>query len=489
MRSHPWFNLPAVLVILLGLVSVPSLGSGWMERSQAESAFSAKQYRLAAVDYALAATHLAWQYDLWERAGQSELAAGDPVRAINRLLRARRLSPLGWAILGDAYRQTGQLEAALSSYQSGLALQPDSAALCQRQAAVYRLQGDWGREAASLEAYLSLQPKDAAGHYRLGLLLALSDPNRALRELMSASSLEADYDSVVQTLRTAINQASLNNDPAQQAILVGRALGLVDEWPLAAQAFQKAITSQPEEAEAWAWLGEAHQHLDTALSRRVELVETLPASVLAGSKGQDGLAELDEALRLNPESVTVRALRGLYWKRHDQPEKALIQFRAAAILDPENPAWSAAIGDSLTQQGDLPAALTAYEQASALAPGQADYWRLLATFCAQYDLQVEEVGLPAALQAVSLGGDQASSQDALGWSYLKLGDTTSAKRALLRAVELDPELALAHLHLAMLYLELRQPELAHAQLLQTIQIAGDDLIGQQARGMLEQYYP
>ena len=58
---------------------------------------------------------------------------------------------------------------------------------------------------------------------------------------------------------------------------------------LARAAFEKAVHADEKNAEAWAWLGEAKQHTD-----------------------QNGSAELDQALKLNSKSPTVRGLRGLY---------------------------------------------------------------------------------------------------------------------------------------------------------------------------------
>ena len=85
-------------------------------------------------------------------------------------------------------------------------------------------------------------------------------------------------------------------------VTMGRALGLVNEWDLSLAAFEKAIALDAENAEAWAWLGEAKQHI----------IYTQTGETV--SKGV-GLEELGHALTLDPSSVVVRALRGLYWNR------------------------------------------------------------------------------------------------------------------------------------------------------------------------------
>jgi hypothetical protein len=78
---------------------------------------------------------------------------------------------------------------------------------------------------------------------------------------------------------------------------IGRGLGLVEEWGLAEKAFEKAVSADGKYAEAWAWLGEASQQ-----------------------NGQDGGADLSQALALDPQDAIVHALRGhVNRRRHQLP--------------------------------------------------------------------------------------------------------------------------------------------------------------------------
>ena len=61
--------------------------------------------------------------------------------------------------------------------------------------------------------------------------------------------------------------------------------------------------------------------------------------------------------------------------------------------------WLAAIGEENLLNGNLAAALTAYQRATELAPNDATYWRMLAMFCADNGVQVLDIGLPAAKKA------------------------------------------------------------------------------------------
>ena len=53
------------------------------------------------------------------------------------------------------------------------------------------------------------------------------------------------------------------------------------------------------------------------------------------------------------------------------------------------------MGNAYTKNGNLIAALTAYQRATVLAPNKSTYWRLLAVFCAENGVHLEGVGFPS----------------------------------------------------------------------------------------------
>ena len=230
--------------------------------------------------------------------------------------------------------------------------------------------------------------------------------------------------------------------------------------------FQRASEADGENAQAWAWLGEAKQHL-----------------------GQDGGEELARAVRLDPFDASIRALYGLYWKRVDEPQKALAQFQWAAAIEQNNPAYQAALADAFTFASDLPSALTSYLHAIELAPNEATYWRLLAVFSAQYSYRVTEFGIPAAQKALALAPDEAASYDLLGWAYLAAELPVTAELNLRKALELDENYAPSYLHLGVLYLEANEMDKARASLLRTQELDPNGPQGQAAAKLLELYFP
>jgi tetratricopeptide (TPR) repeat protein len=359
----------------------------------------------------------------------------------------------------------GDAEAAVSALQRGLQVY-DSAAMYRLLAAAYREQQNWKEERAALENQFRLDPSDAYVSYRLGLLLTVFAPERALPYLMLAASLDPQFDPAVQTLRSALNLSAAQPSASQQRVTLGRALGLVKEWELAGLAFEKALALDEENAEAWAWLGEAKQQL-----------------------GQDGTAELDKAVSLDPASVVARGLRALYWSRQGKYALTLAEYALAAKYEPQNPAWQAGMGSAYAGNGDLVSALSAYQRAVELAPNEAAYWSLLAVFCADYGIYLEEIGLPAANKAVGLSPDDPAALDALGWVYLSSGRYASAEQTLSAAAARFPDSPPISIHLAMTYLAQGNHSAAFETLTRAKNLDPRGVYGETAARLLERYFP
>ncbi|NJC95022.1 MAG: tetratricopeptide repeat protein [Anaerolineae bacterium] len=455
-------RVASVLFLIFLAVSLPVVWSGYSELRQARDVSS---YVEAAEHYRAAARRIPWRPDLYELAGHAyyhaELYALADA-AYQKAFRRGALSAEGWVAWGDVNYLDQKPQRAAELWEQGLHEPNPSEKLYSRLAQTYQENKQYSKAAQSLQNYVLVHADDAPARYRLGLLLTLSDRDAALSELINASQLDPQFDPAVQTLRTALNLASLNDSPSMRLVITGRGLGLVEEWELARAAFEEAVKLDENNAEAWAWLGEAEQH----------------------TAGDEAFLHLEKALDLNPESATVRGLRGLYFQRVGNNRAALDEFQAAARSEPENPAWMVSIGESYSKLGDLILALEAYQYAVTLAPEQAEYYRLLAGYCAQNNINIRDVGVPAAQKAVQLAPEDPLALDVLGWLLLLDGRHFEAERILLQAVALDPQLASAHFHLALLYFQTDNRAAMYAQLIQA-----RDLGSAEAGNLLEQYFP
>ena len=458
------FRAMPILFVLALAVVVPLMFSGYAQLRQASVAPSDLE---AAHHYQAAAQRLPWRADLYELAGHEYYYAREyslAEAAYEKAFQRKALTAEGWVAWGDVSYLNDDPARGKEIWEQGLTQPNPSEKLYSRLAQIYQEEKDYAKAAEYLQRYVSNHLEDASARYRLGLLLTLSDPQAAIPELISAAQLNPDFDPAAQTLRSALNLASLDDSPAERLVITGRGLALVGEWELALAAFEESTRADANNAEAWAWLAEA--------------------KLQAGEIHEDTKKYLDRALSLNPNSAVVHALRGLYFQRAGNNRTALTEFQTAATLQPDDPALYVSMGESYSKLGDLIRALEAYQYAANLVPEDAGYWRLLAQFCGQNNVNIDSVGIPAAQRVVVISGETADALDLLGWLLSLDARHVEAERTFLRALELDAQNASAHFHLAMLYLQTDQPTLARDHL-----TLARDLGSVAAQAVLDQYFP
>ncbi len=417
--------------------------------------------------------HEPWRVWLWEQIGGEELEAArlpEAVAAFRQAEAADSLSPQGRYLLGEAYFQQKQMLAAQETWQSLLQEGEDTphavaVRAYERLARLQREQGDFPAAVETLRAWHASEPASPRVAFELGLHLSVLEPAEALRLLVDAADQDSSLTPTVQKIRTAINLAGETGDQGYGWLVIGRALGSAGEWDLAAEAFRRAASVSPEYAEAWAFLGEA-----------------------LFQQGKDGQAELDRALALDGNSTLVRALLALQYRREEKYDLALDNLKSAADQEPSEPMWQIELGYTWAEKGDLPAALEHFETAARLAPGASIYWQYLANFSVAYGINVSDVGLPAARQAVVLSPDDPGALDAMGWTMVALADYASAERFLQQAVEKDATCTPALLHLGQLYLQEQKTDRAYSYLKRAALLSGEDSIGLIAKRLLLQYY-
>jgi len=301
--------------------------------------------------------------------------------------------------------------------------------------------------------------------YLLGMNLSAAQPGEAVPLLVEAAQKDTRYTTDVQVLRRGLAQAGNSDRPEVGWLMIGRALGSINQWDLAEEAFRRAVTAAPGFAEAWAYLGEALYQ-----------------------QGGSGKTELERANSLAPNSSLVRALVSMDLFRQGKTAKALEYVRAIAREEPKEPNWQVYLGGMLAESGDLNAAREAYQKAVDLAPNNSLYWQYLAQFSADTYFDIRTVGLPAARQAVLLAPDNPGALDSMGLTMLKLGDDASAERFLQQALEKDATYAPANLHMGQLYLKQDDMGQAYLFLKHAADLAGSNPVGLTARRLLSQYY-
>jgi tetratricopeptide (TPR) repeat protein len=457
-------GLASLLLVLLGTGVWLGFGDLRLERAQ-----QARDPLTAAADYEAAARVLFWRRDLAEKAASAALQAEQPTQAIQLFEQARAqngLSPAGQLQLGQAYLQTGAVEQAIREWQGLVNGGPASGEAAENLAKLHRERGETALEIWALRQWLAVEPTQADASERLGRLLAASAAPEALTWLKVAGSANPQAAARLERLVSALETPA--PEPAYRLALCGQALAELGAWPLAESAFAQAVKVNPNYASAWAWLGLARQANGTA----------------------EAALALTTALRLEPNSAALHAMQGTYWLRTNQPAPARAEFERATQLEPTNPIWWQGLADAAAQS-DLPAALAAYLQATQLAPKNPQTWAVLATFCVQNNIYLEEYGLEAARRAEALDPGQPFYLDLLGRAYLGLGQAAAAEPLFNQALAADPDgpTYIYHLHLGLLYLQTERQAQARAELEKTVQLNPQGAYGQQAKNLLERYFP
>ena len=184
------------------------------------------------------------------------------------------------------------------------------------------------------------------------------------------------------------------------------------------------------------------------------------------------------------ETEIPEPLEGLF----PAPGDAVVR-QTAIEIDPGNPTLLTELADTISALGDIQSAISLFLQAVELAPNDPTYWRLLAGFSIEKDVQVRDIGLPAARQAHLLDTQDPAALDLIGRAYLNLQNPLVAERFFTQALEVDAQFAPAYLHLGMLYIGEGKLAQARNQLDQVLILAPDTKTGDQALQLLEIYIP
>ncbi|MGE5124045.1 MAG: tetratricopeptide repeat protein, partial [Acidobacteriaceae bacterium] len=390
--------LITLLVALLGLAPVPRAVRELM--ANADRSISIANWQAASQYLAEAGEFFTWRPELILQASRYAYQAGDARAAIEYFERASRvtsLSPDDLFMLGDAYYQAGAVYMAEAIWKHVSVLSEMSQAY-QRLSDLYLARKDYASALDCLQRLLARNPSETRLYYQIGTLLAATDPEKALPYLIQTVEVDPSHAQQAKELHDKIRTATLFDQPAYTLLIAGRQLASTGEWELASLAFHRATELQPGYADAWAFLGEARQQL---------------AKRESASQAGTGIAELETAIKLDPGSILANTFMGIYWERQEEYTQAQYYLQRAIFYNPQDPYLFSELGNILSKAGDLPAAESQYEQAIRLAPQEPLFYCLLAEFALDQQIQIRELALPAARQAISLDPNHARALDVM----------------------------------------------------------------------------
>lgn len=424
-----------ILISLSGIAPRPhEIQWGFERARQAQSENSLQ----AADQLSWLAERLPWRTELWEQAALAAYLAGDFEQSIEFSHRANYLSPEGQFILGEAHNQLGELKNAIQTWEVILEEHGPSENVLLHLSDAYLTLGNYNQAINTLKALLNLQTQlpnslfpISQTYAKLGILLAAHNPLSAPPYLLQAAELDSANRTQYRDLAFAIQRSLSKNETAFTLVEVGRQLAQQNHWEFAVHAFQQATQLRPDYAEAWAYLGEAYQQIDNP-------------------KSEFALEALELAFSINSHSLPANTFLAIYWQRQGEYQQAQNYIQAAAALDKHNPTLQIYLGEISAQMGDIAIAREFYERAIHLDPYDAATYQSLAEFCLRYNLDLQNLALPAARRSILLAPNNPASLDVMGQVLFRSGDYQNAERFYLRALSEDSNYAPAHLHLGLI---------------------------------------
>ncbi len=463
--------IPVIVIPLFGLAPRPHKLSALIR--QVESGLITGNFAQAAYNLAALAEVTSTYKGLWEQAGLASFRIGNYEEAVvyfERAQRQRELSRVGHEALAEAYLNLGEERRAESIWNELVQTASAPADLYKKLLSAHLARKDFAVAIDDLRQLVTLYPYQAEYRYHLGLLLSTQNPDLALPYLSQAAELDALYRRQVDVLSKGILLGQQEDDKGYALVESGRSLASLGEWDLAVAAFEQATELRPDYADAWAFLGESRQHLKEPDMSNV------------------GLDDLRQALALAPSSLIANTLMALYWQRQAKYDLALEHLQAILKEHPSNPALSAEVGSTLSKQGELSAALDAYQRAVELSSEDPIFLSRLANFSVEYEYLTREVGLPAAREAVLQSPSDPFVLDSMGQVLFFLGDTDSAERYFVRALVHDPDFPSAHIHLGLSKLLHGEGTAAYQHWDYVVSLAPDSVDADQADRLISTYF-
>jgi serine/threonine-protein kinase len=302
---------------------------------------------------------LAWEL---RRNGQS----AEAIRYYTAMLALRPDNPGIYLNRGNAYRDAGEVDAAIGDLQRAVAIAPQYARAHGGLGTALAEKGDLNGAGAAYRRALELDPKHATAHSSLGVVL----------------ERQGQRDEAIACYRRAIRHRP---DYAGAYLNLGLALAEKGQHDKAVRAFREAVKHQRDYAEAYQGLGRSLQKkgaLDGAIAAYRKAVKHQPGlatahfdlALMLQKKGEwdEAIAEYRQAVQHKPDYVEAHLNLGLALARQGRLDQAAAAFRLAIQHKPGLARAHYALGVALGEKGEPDGAIAAFREAIRLEPGYAD---------------------------------------------------------------------------------------------------------------------
>jgi len=407
--------------------------------------------------------------------GMRYLAHGFPAAAATCFTRAAALDPEAarWQYdLGLSLESTGSLAGAIAAFAAAARLDPSYAPALARQGSLL-IETDSARAEALLRQATTADPQGAAAWYALGRLARLKErPDEAEQHFRRAIALAPDYGDAHYGLAMVLLAKGDKDGAAEHLALHASGAGP----PTAGDPLWEEIASLGESAavlrdraERLAQRGavnEAVALLEKAISRDVSgSTSSIHLGLVLARQGrfQEAAERFANALKADPGSVEARSSLGLALTELGRVQDALREFDVVLKQHPDHAPSLIHKGLLLCRMGRAPEGIALLARGVAAQPATGLYRLTLAEALIAAGREPDAV--PHLQRAVELMPRHARARYLLGLALARSGRFEEARAAWQVAIDAAPNLAEAHLGLAGVALQLRDPAAAvpHAE--------------------------
>ncbi len=399
--------------------------------------------------------------------GMRYLAHGFPAAAATCFARAALLEPAAarWQYdRGLALEAIGSLEGAITAFAAAASLDPNYAPAVARWGALL-LETDPARAEMLLRQATTIDPQAAAAWFSLGRLARLRDlPDEAEQHFRRAIAIAPDYADPHYAL-AMILLAKGDEDGAREHLALHASGGAAPTagdplWEEIARLGESAAVLR-DRAERLAQRGaidDAVALLEKAIARDVSgSTSSIHLGLVLARQGrfQEAAERFASALKADPGSVEARSSLGLALTELGRVQDAMRMFDEVLKQHPDHAPSLIHKGRLLCRMGRAPEGIALLSRGVAAQPGTGLYRLTLAEALLTAGQEPEAVS--HLLRAVDLMPRHARARYLLGLALARTGRFEEARSAWTAAIETAPDLAEAHLGLAGVALQLRDP--------------------------------
>jgi tetratricopeptide (TPR) repeat protein len=375
---------------------------------------------------------------------------------LSSILRVAPDEPVALNLLGTIRAKQGRLPEAEKFFRRAIRGDSRYVGAHMNLAYLYTLMGQPINTIAELKKVLLLEPKNVDALDRLArLLLARGEINEGIKTLEQAEHSQP----LSAVLLVLLGDAYLKNGNAAQA-----------------QArYQTAFARQSDNTDAV--LGIAQVSLlkgdvETALlylARARKMTATSPDTLyrfalvaLGAGLYEEANGTLLAAIKLNPNDPAYFLALGNTWIKKPDLVEAEQAFRRALELQPDNPRAQMHLGFTLLEQKKYPEARAWLEKSLVKDKSVPETFYYLGQIAQEQNDDEQAIGFFK--QALALAPSYSFAHAALGISYLRLKNYPLAQQELELSVKLNPNDAKAHYNLAVLFARLKNPVRAQEEM-------------------------